>query len=565
MAASAVPFPLPAFRVCPATGLRVHAAAESLIKVNAVAGVVFLLLGGIAALLVLLTRWPTVHLLDPVWFYRLLTFHGLNMLIFWILFFEMAILYFAGNVLMNARLPAPRLGWLAFGLMLLGAGLVDYMVLAGRADVLFTSYVPLKADPLYYLGLIVFAVGALVVVGLFFASLVVARREQTIKGSVPLVTFGAIAAAIIAVVTILGGVLAFVPAFFWSLGLLPTLDPEVYRLSFWLIGHPSQQINVAAMVAVWYLLATLTVGATSVSEKVSRFAFLLYILFINVASAHHLQVDPALSPAWKVWNTGYVLHLAVLASMIHGLAIPASIEVAQRRWGFNRGLFDWLWRAPWGNPAFAALVLSVVTFGFVGGITGVIFGTEQISIISHNTLRITGHFHATVVGGTTLAFMGLTYYVLPLIFRREVVLKGLARWQPYFYGFGLILFTIGFILAGSYGVPRRHWDIDFANVPAALQFVFDAPAYLFLTMAAIGGLLAVVGGAIYIVVTVGSVLFGPAAQPAPVQLAPQGEGTAAAAHPSIRGTLVLNLVFLGVFAAYYALNWKWLSEVWPVR
>jgi len=29
--------------------------------------------------------------------------------------------------------------------------------------------------------------------------------------------------------------------------------------------------------------------------------------------------------------------------------------------------------------------------------------------------------------------------------------------------------------------------------------------------------------------------------------------------------LALNLVFLAIFAAYYALNWKWLSEVWPVR
>ena len=38
------------------------------------------------------------------------------------------------------------------------------------------------------------------------------------------------------------------------------LDPEVYRLLFWALGHASQQINVAAMVSVWYLLAGLTVG-----------------------------------------------------------------------------------------------------------------------------------------------------------------------------------------------------------------------------------------------------------------------------------------------------------------
>ena len=346
MASSATTLSRFSFRTCPATGLKVHTSAEHLIKINAVAAVVFLLMGGVAAVLILLTRWPAVHLLSPGWFYRLLTFHGLNMLLFWILFFEMAILYFAGPVLLNSRLPSPSLGWIAFALMVTGALLVDYLVLDGQADVMFTSYVPLKATPLYYLGLIVFAVGALLVVGLFFASIVVAKREGALQGSLPLVAFGATAAAIIAVVSIIGGVLAFAPAFLWSLGVLPALDPEVYRLNFWLIGHGSQQINVSAMVAVWYLLATLTVGATSVSEKVSRIAFLLYILFINIASAHHLQVDPGLSPAWKIWNTGYAMHLAVLASMIHGLAIPASIEVAQRRWGFNRGLFEWLWRAP---------------------------------------------------------------------------------------------------------------------------------------------------------------------------------------------------------------------------
>ena len=31
------------------------------------------------------------------------------------------------------------------------------------------------------------------------------------------------------------------------------------------------------------------------------------------------------------------MYLAVLASMIHGLTVPGSIEVAQRRKGFNQG------------------------------------------------------------------------------------------------------------------------------------------------------------------------------------------------------------------------------------
>jgi cytochrome c oxidase subunit 1 len=119
------------FRRCPVTGLNVNRDAENLIKVNAVVAVVAFLLGTVAAILLALTRWQAVHLLSAEMYYRILTLHGLNMLIFFIIFFEMAILYFAGPVALSSRLPAPKVGWVAFGLMVVGAGLVDAMVFAG--------------------------------------------------------------------------------------------------------------------------------------------------------------------------------------------------------------------------------------------------------------------------------------------------------------------------------------------------------------------------------------------------------------------------------------------------
>jgi cytochrome c oxidase subunit 1 len=42
------------------------------------------------------------------------------------------------------------------------------------------------------------------------------------------------------------------------------------------------------MVSIWYALAAITVGAVPLNEKLSRAAFVLYILFINLGSAHHL-------------------------------------------------------------------------------------------------------------------------------------------------------------------------------------------------------------------------------------------------------------------------------------
>ena len=180
--------------------------------------------------------------------------------------------------------------------------------------------------------------------------------------------------------------------------------------------------------AVWYAIAAIVFGARPLSEKVSRTAFFLYIAFLQLASAHHLLVDPGLSAEWKIFNTSYAMYLAVLASMVHGLTVPGSIEVAQRAKGYTNGLFQWLRKAPWSNPVFSGMFISLVGFGFLGGISGVVMGTEQINIIIHNTIYVPGHFHATVVIGTTLAFMSLTYFLIPTLFRKQVAFPTIARY-----------------------------------------------------------------------------------------------------------------------------------------
>ena len=172
------------------------------------------------------------------------------------------------------------------------------------------------------------------------------------------VTFGALAAAIIAVVTLLHGAVVMIPTFTYSMGWTSQPDPAWYRLIWWALGHQSQQVNVCAMVAVWYLLSRITVGARPINEAVCRTAFVLYILFINLASAHHLLVDPGVGAAWKIWNTSYAMYLAVLASMIHGFTVPAGIELAMREKGYTNGIFGWVSALPWKNPAFSGTALS---------------------------------------------------------------------------------------------------------------------------------------------------------------------------------------------------------------
>lgn len=557
------------YRTCPRSGLQFEAQAEKLMIANAFVAVVALLVGGLLAIGVVLTRWPAVHWLAADTFYMVLTAHGIDMLIFWIIFFEVAVLYFASSTLLRCRIATPKIAWAAFALMVIGAVVNNVSVFQGGSSVMMTSYVPMMAHWSFYLGLILFAVGALIACFVFFGTLVVAKREKTYEGSVPLVTFGAITAAIIAVFTISSGAIILIPTFLMAIGVISEVDPLIYRTIWWAFGHSSQQINVAAHISIWYAVAAIAFGAKPMSERVSRGAFLLYILFLQLASAHHLLADPGISTEWKVVNTSYFMYFAVLASMIHALSIPGAMEVAQRARGYDKGLFEWLRKAPWGNPVFSGVFISLVGFGFLGGITGVMMGTEQLNLLIHNTIYVPGHFHATVVIGTTLTFMSMTYFLIPVLFRREMINPGLAKIQPYLFGFSMYFFSLVMMGAGTLGVSRRHWDMAFSG--AALAYEWPGAAYLMMGLVGVGGLVAIAGGAIYIYITVGSLLWGkkldtgavsakftPVMRAAPTAAA-QTYGSAGFVAP---GTFVLAVFFLVTFVLYYFINWKYLGQVW---
>jgi cytochrome c oxidase subunit 1 len=556
------------FRICADTGLRVHAKAETLIRVNMLTAVLFLAIGGLLGLLVALTRWQAVHLLPAEMFYMVLTAHGAAVLLFWIMFFEVALFYFTSAVVLRSRLATPWLAWLAYALMLIGALTATVAVLQGRSSVMFTSYVPLQAEPHFYLGLILFAVGTLITCFIFLGTLVIAKDEGTYEGSIPLATFGGLTGVIIMIFTLASGAIILVPTFLWSIGIIGHIDPLTYKLVWWGMGHSSQQVNVTMHVVVWYTIAALLLGARPLSEKVSRTAFLLYILFLQLASAHHLLVEPGISSTWKIFNTSYAMYLAVLGSMIHGMSVPGAIEAAQRRLGHTKGVFGWLREAPWGNPAFAGMFLSLVMFGFLGGISGVILGTEQINMLMHNTLYVPGHFHATVVSGTTLAFMAVTYLLIPIFFKRDLVFPTIAKWQPYVFGAGtagIALFMMG---AGTLGVSRRHWDITFTD--ALISFDYPAAAFLMLGLNGLSAIVAAVGGGMYVLVVVGSVIWGKRRTDEDAKLNPVAPGAAAMASYGSEGTLklpgtiVLVTVFFSAFALYYFINWRFLAGIWAM-
>lgn len=554
------------FRECSVTGLKIHRTAENPVKLFGLTAVVALLIGGIAAFLVAMTRWEVVGLLGPENFYTYLSAHAWSLLIFWMVFMEIAILYVGGPMVLGRRLPMPRLAYAAWGIMVAAAVLIFWAIFntspPAEQQPLLTAYVPLKARALFYFGVVLFLLGTVIAAVPFFVTLWLEKTENPGR-TLPLVAFGAFATSIIALESLVGGLITFVPTWLWSIGVLESIDAAWYRQAYWTIGHGAQQINLVAMITVWYFLTYLVGGAEVVSEKVSRTAFILYVFFINLGAAHHLLADPAVSSGWRIWNASYAMYGAVGASMIHAFAIPAGLEAGLRKKGIGGDTwFGWLRHAPWSDPGFSATFFSIALFGFMGGTTGVLVGQMQLNIMRHNTFAIPGHFHGTVAVGTTLAFMGLLYWVLRLNFLRDWVGTFWARLQPFLYAGAMGIAIMAMMDLGIlYGIPRRHPtgmslpDTGFdLNEAATLFDVFGVAA-----------LLAITAGAIFVVVALATLLFGERATPTlpPQATAPAlGDPDEGLHLYSMRGTFVLASLFLVSLGALYAIDWTWLSSLW---
>lgn len=108
-------------------------------------------------------------------------------------------------------------------------------------------------------------------------------------------------------------------------------------------------------------------------------------------------------------------------------------------------------------------------------------------IYGSNT-KIPSHYHG-VIGGVTLAFMGLANHMLSIL-NRDVYSERLARIQPYIYGIGQTLFVIGMFIAGSHGVQRKTFG--------AAQNLDDIVKIIGMGIVGIGGLIAIIGGIIFV-------------------------------------------------------------------
>jgi len=435
-------------------------------------------------------------------YYKGLTFHGVLNAIVFTTFFAVAL----GNALIPYSLKKAlntKIAWTSGILMLVGSVMAAIVIFIGEATVLYTFYPPLKAHPLFYIGLTLLVVGSWVASYNWVPMYLEWRKENKGKKT-PLAVVGMFTTFIIwFIATLAVAVEILFMLLPWSLGLVDEINVMLARTLFWFFGHPLVYFWLLPAYVMYYVFMPKMAGGKLYSDMAGRLVFMLFILFSIPVGTHHQYMDPAIGAQWKFLH-GIFTFAVALPSLITAFTLAASLEHAGRNRGAT-GLFDWLWKQPYFNKEnwfFPYLILGLVIFIF-GGIGGIINASYQMNTVVHNTAWVPGHFHLTVAGPVLLAFLGGSLYLIGQFMNKEIRMKGWAMISPYVYTIGLFIMSYGLKVGGLKGMPRRtNTGASYAN-PDSVLYQPDWIPYIDITV--VGGVLMFIGIVMYLVPFFGTV------------------------------------------------------------
>ena len=416
-------------------------------------GMASLVGAGLFAILLVLSRTPYIQDVFP-WidfFHTALVVHVDLSVLLWFL-------AFAGVLWsLNSSSRFIGIGWLALVLAAGGAAMIVLSPFVDTGNPVMSNYVPVIQSTFFITGLIVFAVGITLLV---LRSLIAVPTANLWQGEEGSIRFGFFAAAI--------STLFALAAFGWSYMMIPgTFDStQYYDLLFWGGGHVLQFTYLLLMLTGWLWLADACGAKIPLTPRVATILLMLVLLPVFYVPIIYLTFAGAM--------TDYMGQFTQLMK-IGGAFGPVPIGLAVL-YGIVKG--D---RTATTAPQRAALLSSLLLFAIGGGIS--------LMIKDSNTI-ITAHYHGTG-GAISLAFMGLTFHLLPRLGYRVPDLKW-ATLMPYIYGAGQLLHILGLLWSGGYGVQRK--------VAGAAQELHGFAQKAGMGLMGFGGLIAVIGGIIFLVV-----------------------------------------------------------------
>ncbi len=436
--------------------LPVDAARQALARGWLLLAMAALVGAGLFSLLLVLARTPGINAWLPGvdFFHVALVVHVDLSVLVW--FFAI------GGLLWTLQGGRGGEAWGRAALGIVGAGTL-MMALAPFVDPgvpVMANYIPVIESRGFLGGLAVFGIGCAVLVG---RALVDIPSLRSLDGAAAL-RVGLYAAAVAAATAL--------AALAWSLVEVPVgLDSKAYwELLFWGGGHALQFTWTLLMLVAWLWLAQGAGATVPLSARVSILLFLIALAAVFVTPyaylAHHvLTMEHRQLHTWGMRVGG---GLAILP-----IALAVIVALARQR--HSRMIADE------ARPLRAALVASITLFA-AGGLVGI--------AINGSNVRIPAHYHGCIVG-VTLALMGLVYHLLPKLGGRAP--RGrLATAQPLLYGLGQLMHIAGLVWSGGYGVQRK--------VAGAEQVLRSPGEVVGMGLMGLGGLLAIVGGLLFVVV-----------------------------------------------------------------
>ena len=390
---------------------------------------------------------PVVHS-----YYHGLSLHGVMNALVWPTFFICGFVPYIMTRALERPLAHRGLAWTTLALMTGGLVLAGVPLVRNDATVMFTFYPPLKAHWAFYVGLTVVVVGTwLVTLNLVLTYRAWRRQHPDVR--MPLAAFMSLVTFAMWTIASLGlaaeMLCMLIP---WSLGWSSGTDPLLARTLFWFTGHPLVYFWLLPTYISWYTLVPRQAGGTLFSDPMARGSFLLFLLLSTPVGFHHQFTDPGIAQGWKLVHA-FLTFAVFFPSLLTFFNVVASLETGARARG-GKGLFAWFFQLPWGDPSLAAQVLAMLLFAF-GGVGGLVNASYSVNLLVHNTMYIVGHFHLTIGTAVTLSFMGITYWLVPVLRGRALWSRRLALTQAWLWAIGMSLFSFALHDLGLLGMPRR--------------------------------------------------------------------------------------------------------------
>jgi cytochrome c oxidase subunit 1 len=422
-------------------------------------------------------------------YYQGLTLHGVLNALVWTTFFISGFLTFVMIRALDRPLAWIKLAQASFWIMVAGVLLAAWPMLTNEATVLFTFYPPLKAHWAFYVGLTLVVVATWFVTATLFATFGAWRREHPMDRTplpafMSLVTFAMWCIASIGIAVEM--LFLMIP---WSVGIVEQTNPILARTLFWFTGHPIVYFWLLPAYISWYTMVPKMAGGKLFSDPMARVSFLIFLMLSTPLGLHHQYTDPGIPDNLKLVHA-FLTFGVFFPSLLTFFNVVASLESGGRARG-GKGWFGWIRTLPWNNPALVPQLLSMILFVF-GGIGGLVNASYQVNLAIHNTSWVPGHFHLTVGSAVTLTFMGVSYWLVPLLSNRQLWSPKLALAQSWLWFGAMIIFSNALHRLGLLEMPRR------TSIGVA-PYVLDSWRPI-LPLVGIGGTLLFISGSLWVMI-----------------------------------------------------------------